>query len=153
MLQEVFGYSPHHNNKMHLAGEVPEEALWKSCWMKLDTQSDSWYSTPPGKAGCQFTAVLAEERRGVLDRKWDSERPLVFSHVVLTSTLRERKAREIRLIINHWLDLWEKGMHTGLVRDALVEGRSKEGHVERCKEEEEYRLARIFHITLISRKL
>ena len=87
---------------------------------------------PPGKAGRRFTAILTVECRGVIDRKWSSKRPLIFAHVVLTKTLGARKAREIRASINLQLDLWERGIHAGLVGGALVEGRSREGCIERC---------------------
>ena len=41
----------------------------------------------------------------MIDQKWNSERPLVFAHVVLTKILGTCKAREIRVIINRRLDL------------------------------------------------
>ena len=58
------------------------------------------------------------------DRKWNSKRPLVFSHVVLTKTLGDHKAREIRARIDRLLDLWERFINTGLVGNALLEGRA-----------------------------
>ena len=42
----------------------------------------------------------------------------------MNKTLGARKAREIRARINHGLDLWERGIHAGLVGDALEEGRA-----------------------------
>ena len=89
-------------------------------------QSDSWYSTPSGKVGRRFTAVLDVEWRGVLDRKWNSEIPLVFAYGVLTKTLGARKAIYIQARINNQLDLWERGIHAGLVGDALAEVRARE---------------------------
>ena len=65
----------------------------------------------------------------MLNRKWNSERALVFSHVVLTSTLGAQKVRWIRARIDRCLDLWERGIHAGLVGGALAEGRSMEGCV------------------------
>ena len=41
----------------------------------------------------------------MLDRKWNSKRPLVFDHVVLTKTLGAHKAREIQERIDSRLDL------------------------------------------------
>ena len=95
LLREVYGDSPHHNVRTHLTGRVPYDALWKKCWTKLAAQLSSWYSTPSGKAGCRFTKVLDAEWCEVIDHKWNSERPLVFPHVVLTRTLSARKARYI----------------------------------------------------------
>ena len=56
--------------------------------------------------------------RGVLNRSWNSERPLVFAHVVLTKTLGVRRAREIWGRITRRMDLWERGQHAALVGDA-----------------------------------
>ena len=36
--------------------------------------------------GRRFTEILSAEWRGVLNKSWNSERPLVFSHVVLSLT-------------------------------------------------------------------
>ena len=72
----------------------------------------------------------------MLGQKGNSERLLVFAHVVPTSTLSARKAREIQERINPHLDLLEKVLHAGLVGDALVEGRAREVHVRRCNKGE-----------------
>ena len=44
------------------------------------------YAMPSEVVGCRFTAILDAEWRGVLGKSWNSERPLVFAHVVLTKT-------------------------------------------------------------------
>ena len=99
--------------------------------------SASWHSAPPGKVGRRFTAVLDAEWQCMLNRKWNSDRPLIFSHVVLTKTLGARKARDIRAKIDCRLYLWNRGIHTSLVEYELSEGRSREGHIEKHKEEED----------------
>ena len=81
--------------------------------------------------GRRFTAFLAAEWLGVLNRKWNSERPLFFAHAVLTKTLGARKAREIRARINRRLDLWYRNIHAGLLGGALVEGRAIGGLINR----------------------
>ena len=89
----------------------------------------------------------------MLDRKWNSEIPLVFAHVVLTKILGAQKSREIRARINRRLDLWERGIHASLVGDKLAEGRAQYGRVERHEEEEEEDcLVSSFHRTLLSGK-
>ena len=124
LLREIYEDFTHHNDGTYLSGGFLDDVTWQSCWRRIAVQSDIWYSMPPGKVGCRFTAVLTAEWKGVLDRKWNFERLLVFSHVVLTKTLGARKAREIRARINHQLNLWERGIHKGLVGDALVKGRA-----------------------------
>ena len=36
-------------------------------------------------------------------------------------------AKEIRARITSWMDLWERGLHAGLVGDAEAEGANREG--------------------------
>ena len=115
-LREVYGDFPHHNDGTHLVGGYRDNATWQSRWRQLAVHSASWYSTPSGKVGCRFTAVLAAEWRGFLDRNWNSEIRLIFAHVSLTKTLGARKSREIREMIDLRLDLRWGG--------ALVEGRA-----------------------------
>ena len=103
-LHEFYGDFPHQNYGTNLTGGIPDDAVWQSRWKNLAAQPTSWYSTPLGKVGCWFTAVLTAELRGVLGWKRESKRPLVFAHVVLTSTLSIRKARNTRVRIDLRID-------------------------------------------------
>ena len=73
--------------------------------------------------------------------------------MVLKRTLGTRKVREIQATIDRRLYFWERGIHAGLVGDALAEERVREGHTKRRDEEEENYLVRSFHITLLLGKL
>ena len=126
MLQGVYGGFPHHNNGSHLNKGIADSAPWQSRWHRLATQSESWYARPSGALGRRFNDILAAEWRGFLGRSWNSERPLVFSHVVLTKTLGVRRDREIWDRIMQCMDLWERGLYTVLVGDADAEGASQE---------------------------
>ena len=86
LLQEVYEDFPHHNDGSHLEGVITDDALWQHRWRRLDDQSASWYNTPSGAVGRCFMAILAAEWQGLLGRTWNSERPLVFAHAVLTKT-------------------------------------------------------------------
>ena len=134
-------------------GGIADDAAWQRRWRRLAAQSASWYSTPSGAVGCHFTAILAAEWRGVISRSWNSERPLVFAHVVLTKTLGICRDREIRARITRRMDLWERGQNAGLVGDAKAEGDAREGRAAFSGEEEEDAVARSFHETVLSGKL
>ena len=69
--------------------------------------------------------------------------------MVLTKILGARKAREIRARIDHQLDLWERGIHAGLMGYALTDGRTRKCRFTRSNEEEKDNLACSFHITLL----
>ena len=126
LLQEVYGDFPHHHNGSHLDGGVTDDAIWQLCWRRLAAQSSSWYATPTGGVGRRFTAILALEWQGVIDQSWNSERPLVFANAVLTKMLGVRRTQEIRAQITRRMDLWERGLHGGLVRDDKAEGAARE---------------------------
>ena len=135
LLQEVYGDFMYHNDGSHWDGGVADDAIWQICWHWLAVQSAIWYATPSGEVGCRFTEILAVEWRGVLGRIWNSDRPLVFSHVVLTKTLGVRKAKETRIRITRQMDLWERGIHVGMVGDAEAEGTAREGRASSGGEE------------------
>ena len=87
LLQVVYGDFPHHNDGSPLDRGIADDTAWQRSWRRLAAQSASWYATPSGAVGRRFTAILAAEWRGVLDRSWNSERPLAFAHAMLTKTL------------------------------------------------------------------
>ena len=108
---------------------------------------------PSGAMGRRVTAILAEEWWGVLNRSWNSERPLVFANIILTNNLGVHRAQEIRARITRRMDLWERGQHEVLVEDAKVEGAAREGKSAFIDEEEDNAVAQSFHKTVLSGKL
>ena len=150
LLQGVYGDLPHHKDGSHLYGRITDDALCQRCWRRIAAQSASWYDTSSGAVGRCCTAILAAEWRGILGRSWNYERPLVFSHVVLTKTLCVRRAQEIRARLMRCMDLWERGIHAGLLGDAKVEGAAREGRSALSGEEEDEAVARSYHNTVIS---
>ena len=51
------------------------------------------------------------------------------------------------------MDLWERGIHSGLVWDAEAEGDDREGRASRGGEEEDKAVLRSYHDTVFSGKL
>ena len=122
LLQGVYGDFPHHNDGSYLDRGVEDDSIWQHHWRRISVQLDSWYSMPSGSVGRRFMEILAAEWRGLLDMSWNSERPLIFAHVVLTNMLGVCRAKEIRARITRRMDLWDKGLHAGLVGDTESEG-------------------------------
>ena len=89
----------------------------------------------------------------MLGKNWNSERPLVSAHVILTKTLGVRRAGEIRARITRRMDLWKRGLHGGLVGDAEAEGAACEGRSAFSGKKEDDAVARSFHETVLSGKL
>ena len=116
-MREVYGEFPYHNDGLHLDGGVADDAIWQRCWHRLAAQLARWYATPIEAVGRRFTAILYVEWQGVIDRSWNFEKPLVFSHIFLTKMLGICRSWEIRVRITRRMDLWERGIHAGLVGD------------------------------------
>ena len=125
LLRGVYGDYPQHKSGSHLNEGVLEDAIWQSRWRRISAHSANWYATHSVLVGRRFTAILAAEWRGVLGRSWKYNRPLVFAHVVLMKTLGIHRAKEIRERITRWMDLWERGLHAGLVGDDEAEGATR----------------------------
>ena len=104
--QGVYGDFPHHNDGSHLDGGIADNAVWQHYWRRLAAMSASWYATPSGAVVRRFTAILTAEWWGILSRSWNSKRPLVFAHVILTKMLGVPRAREIRARIMRRIHLW-----------------------------------------------
>ena len=86
---------------------------------------------PPGAVGCQFTAILATEWKGVINRIWNSEIPLIFARVVLTKTLGVRRTRDIRSRVTSRISLWDRGIHVVLVGRVEAERSARESRASR----------------------
>ena len=76
-----------------------------------------------------------------------------LSDVILTNMLGVRRAREIRPWITRRMDLWERGMHAGLVEDAKAERAAQEGRAASGGEEEDNAIARSYHDKVFSGKI
>ena len=87
LMQGVYGDFPHHNDGLYLDTGVADNAIRQPRWRWIAAQLIIWYATPSGALGHHFTAILAAEWWGVLGSRWNSKRPLVFAHVVLTKAL------------------------------------------------------------------
>ena len=152
MLQGVYGDFLHHNYGSHLDRGVTYNAIWQHCWSQLAAQSSSWFATPSDVVGRRFIAILDAEWRGSLGSTWNSEIPLVFAHVVFIKTLGVCRAREIQVRITRMMDLWDRGIHTGLVGDTYVGGAAKEGRAAIGGEEEDESVFRSYHDMVFSGK-
>ena len=96
---------------------------------------------------------MSPEWRGVLNRSWNSEVPLVFAHVILTKMLGVLRSKEIRAWITRRMDHWECGLNVGLVGDAKTEGAKREDKTASVSEEEDDAVARSYHDIIFSGKL
>ena len=94
--------------------------------------------------------ILAAEWRGVLSRSWNSERSLAFAPVVITKTLGICRAKDTRAQITRRMELWERGLHAGLVGDAKAEGVARDGRATSGGEEEDEAVTSSYHDMVLS---
>ena len=62
-------------------------------------------------------SLMASELRGVRERKWNSERPLILMACILRRKHGCVKAKEIKKRIATRLDLWHQGKFDALIQD------------------------------------
>ena len=116
-------------------------------------QLASWYAIPYGALGRQFIIILTAEWQGVLNISCTSNRPLIFTHVILTKKLGVCRSREIRARVKSRMELWERGLHAGLVGDREEEVVSREDRASKGGEDEDKAIARNYHSTVLLVKL
>ena len=79
----------------------------------------SRYDAPSGKVGRRFVRTLGEEMKGVRDRRWKSERFIVFQTVILQRARHVTASQAIRRRIEKRMDTWGEGKHAMLVEDTM----------------------------------
>jgi hypothetical protein len=126
LLDSVLGDHVHDNAGTHLRGGIADDAKWQLRWRRVAQLATTRYQAPPGKIGRRFLATLTHEFRGVRERLWNSERPLVFVATVLQTTPGVRRAKDIRLRLAQRMDLWNQGHYKALVDDTEGEVLSRQ---------------------------
>ena len=95
--------------------------------------------------------MLGAEMQGMWDRRWNSERFIVFQTVILQRARHVTTSHAIRRRIEKRLDAWGAGKHAMLVRDTL---RSCEEYLTAAwREETEEHWAQTYHSLVFRGKL
>ena len=77
------------------------------------------YDAPSGKVGRRFVGMIGAEMKGVRDRRWNSERFIVFQTVILQRARHVTASHAIRRQIKKRLDAWGSVKHAMIVEDTL----------------------------------
>ena len=150
LLDTAYGDHVHDNAGTHLNGGVANDALWQRRWRRMAQLATTRYQAPPGKVGRRFLTILVAEFRGVRDRLWNSERPLVFVATVLQTTPGVRRAKDIRKRLAQRMDLWNQGQFKALVDDAEGEVLSR---LSSSRPPDDEAQARAFNARVLSGRL
>ncbi len=81
----IFGSMIHLNDGTHLDGGigVAEDAKWQRLYNRVASCSLPLYDLPNGRWAQRFLTTLTDFWVGVIQRRWNLERPLVFLAVIL----------------------------------------------------------------------
>jgi hypothetical protein len=79
------------------------------------------YNPPKGGLGQRVVSTMAREFTGVRERKWNSERALIFAACVLRKSPGVVRARDIKRRVERRLNLWIDGQYDALVQDIVGE--------------------------------
>ncbi len=116
----------HQTPGTHVTGGIADDAIWQEHWLQLVSFPSHAYDVPSGAVGKRFVDKVTDELKGIVSRKWNPERFLVFQVVVLQRNRDVKRSRDVRRRIAKRMDAWEKGQITMLVEETL---RSMESHL------------------------
>ena len=75
---QVYGDRVHQNDGCQMNRGIADDDVWQMRWRLLVIQPGLRYRAPQGAVGRRFIKFLMEEFRGVRERLWNVERPMVF---------------------------------------------------------------------------
>jgi hypothetical protein len=95
---------------------IPDDSLWQGYHRRLQTVSSQLYTCPGKGAGKDFINQLCEEFSGFTERKWNSERSLVFCLAMLQKKPGIIQSCDIQKCLKHRLEEWKANKHKALVK-------------------------------------
>jgi hypothetical protein len=115
----IFCNTIHLNNGTHLDGGIgaTEDAKWQWLYNRITACSLPLYDLPNGRWAHRFLMTLTNLWVGVIQRRWNSEQPLVFQAVTLRRVCGITQFHNVQPIIWGWLDAWDAARYIALVRE------------------------------------
>ena len=98
-LQEVYGEWVYGNPGTHLDGGIKDDLAWQAWWRDLVVMPSRRYAALRGEVGRRFVGTLGAEMQGVWDRRWNSERFIIFQTVILQQARHVTISHAIRRLI------------------------------------------------------
>ena len=152
-LMVVYGDTIHQNDGRHLHGGIEEamDAQHTQWFDRVVAHPHKLYFPPRCKVGKKFISLFAGLLRGVIDRRWNSEYPMVFAACILRRNPGTFKAAQIKKRISQRLELWEDGREEALVCQIETAARMSAGGGREPSTEE--KTARSFNSTVLDGNL
>ena len=118
-LCSIYGDTIHQNDGTHLDGGigVAIDAKWQRFHLRIAACNLQLYDLPNGRWAHRFLETLTHLWNGVVERRWNSERPLVFLACILQRVRGISRMHDIKPIIWGRLDAWDAERYVALVRE------------------------------------
>ena len=127
LLQKVYGDSVHTNDGTQLDGGIENDKIWQDYWYQIVSYSHPLYDAPFGAVGKRFVSMMANLWQDVMDRKCNSEIPILFPTIILRKKYGIYKAKDIKRRITRRLDAWDNQKFDALVQDTIDQARQSIG--------------------------
>ena len=118
-IKAVYGDIIRQNDGTDIDGGVSDDQEWQSRWRKIIGLPTQHYTVPKGHIGRLFIQKLADEMNGIISRKWNAEKMIVFITVILQRSRDIKKSRDIRRRIERRLTEWSQGLFDMLLEDTV----------------------------------
>ncbi len=120
-LIKLYGDTVHRNLGTHLTGDIENDSQWYYLWFQLISYHHPLYNPPQSKLGRDIVKTLAEEFQGVRERKWNSEKALLFPIIILRKPHQKLTTKEIKSRLRFRLQQWKQGNFIALATDTITE--------------------------------
>jgi hypothetical protein len=148
-LCSVYGDTIHQNDGTHLDGGigVAEDAKWQRLHLRVAVCNLPLYDLPNGRWATLFLEMLTNLWVGVVKRRWNSERLLIFQACILWRVRGISHFHDVKPIIWDRLDAWDAERYVALTRE--VEEATLDvgggGGGPRARQEDATSIARNYH--------
>ena len=154
----IFGDTIHLNDGTHLDGGigVNEDAKWQRLYNRVASCSLPLYDLPNGRWAHRFLTTLTDLWAGVIQRRWNSERPLVFQAVILRRVRGITRFHDVKPIVWNRLDAWDAGRYVALVKgveEAYLDSSGGGRRVEVRRQDDATSLARRYDAMVLGGKV
>ena len=150
-LRAVYGDTIHRNDGRHLDSGIANDAVWQARYDAVVANPHQLYLPPQGKIGAEVVSLMTAELRGVRERKWNSERPLVLLACILRRKHGCVKAKDIKMRIATRIDLWRQGKYDALIHDITTSSLANAGYRSATNDAETK--ARKYHSAVLDGRL
>jgi hypothetical protein len=115
----IFSNTIHLNDGTHLDGGIgaTEDAMWQRLYNRVAACSLPLYDLPNSRWAHRFLMMLTNLWVGVIQWRWNLERPLVFHAVILCRVRGITHFHNVKPIIWGRLDTWDVARYFALVKE------------------------------------